>query len=669
IVAVKTVRDKWRTEGSQRFFEKEARAAAGLDHPHIVRIFSFNPGHEPPYYVMQFVEGKPLDEACEGRNVTHVAETVERIAAALAYAHSHGLVHRDIKPSNILVDHEGMPHIADFGLAKRWGDLQELDLTETSRLAGTPSYIPPEIYSGEGQSKPSVDVYALGVTLYQLLTHRLPFTGKDFEELEQNVLEAKPTLPQDIDSSIPEPLQRICLKAMERDPSARYESAQLMAEDLRRFREGREVLARPTRYRDELRGRLHGHVTEIKLWHEQNLIALPEMDRLTRPYQAMLDAESPWTKLSRRFPWETIVVRLGGWLVLMACLLWPAYYWGKLDRLDRVLAVGFPTIVLNFAGWLSRRRGSKVNAQIFLSTGALLLPLFLVVCLSEYEFLQFPQGESYELFGEWAVKQAAEGGTDPPGHLAATNFQLTGAASAFVGYCILLVLVIRARLFAVWTGLGVYFAYTGFLLLGGLRRWVEAETLARVLLCYLPICVSFWILAMSLERRSHSRGAGAFYTFFPVPLAVILTLLAIYGSKDWLSAKMEWDNQTIHFWLIGNGLLYLAVGLRSRHARASFVRLWGWFFILLVPLSLLLPTNILTSAGKGYVIAEIGGKNFTTYELATAFIALAFVVMGTKLDWQVFTVPGLTGVVVFTFRATQWHFRDSLSWPLALAVT
>ena len=386
-VAVKTVRGDADSPAVREFFLREAPAAARLDHPNILRIHRFNPEHTPPFFVMQYVDGRPLDEACAGREYAWIARVLEKIAGAMAYAHSRGVVHRDIKPANILVDRDDEPHVADFGLAGRLGEALPGDVGST---AGTPACIAPEVWqdSGSARATGGMDVYALGVTMYRLLTGRSPFGGRTVEELRESVLRGEAAMPQEIDPDVPEPLQRICLKAMERDPEHRYESAKAMAEDLRRFREGREVFARPTRYQTELRGKLRNHLTDLELWRRQRLIDDRDYDRLVRPARGMLGGPYPWHALSRRFPWETILLRVGGWIVVVASVLWGAVYWEKLSRVERILAEGVPMLAISAVGWGLRAKGSRVNSLILLSIGALLLPLFVSVLLSEMRWLE-----------------------------------------------------------------------------------------------------------------------------------------------------------------------------------------------------------------------------------------------------------------------------------------
>ena len=158
-----------------------------------MRVFSFHPNHAPPYYVMPFVEGRPLREACRGRDAGATAEILEKIANALFYAHGSGIVHRDIKPANILVDHESEPHITDFGLAKNL-DAVVHGPAEGS-LSGTPHFIAPELWADPGAASPNSDLYALGVTMYVLLTDRHPYQGTDLASLRRSIQTDDPPLP------------------------------------------------------------------------------------------------------------------------------------------------------------------------------------------------------------------------------------------------------------------------------------------------------------------------------------------------------------------------------------------------------------------------------------------------------------------------------------------
>ena len=649
MVALKTVNRALETVTGREVFLREARSAARLDHPHIVRILSFEPLHDPPYYVMEYVDGEPIHRACRGKGPQQIATWLEQIARALGYAHARGILHRDIKPDNILVDPQGSPRITDFGLASRWGgERDEGDSAPT--VGGTPQMSPPE---GAGAAAtPAVDIYSLGVTMYRLLTGKYPFRGDTQQELRAEIQAGRPRLLTDLDPDIPEPLQRICLKAMERDPQARYADADQMADDLRRCLDGREVHARPTRYRQELTGRLRHHSTDIRQWQEQNLVSIPDMDRLLRPYYRLLLGSSHWREFSHRFPWEALLLRLGGWLVLVSCFLWPWFYWAELSRAQRLAGVGVPCLLLNAVGLLLLGRDRRLNATIFLSTGALLLPLFVEVLLVEYEWMRWPGGETVEWHGS------------PDNPELPTNVQLTMAAAAFVGYCLLLFRRLRATIFTTWIGVGVYLLAGGGWMILGLKERIHAGEIAPPLLSGLALPAAFYLAARIMARGHPARWAAAFYAFFPVPFVVLLSLLAVRGAMEWFGAELAWDSQGIGHGLIANGVVYGALALMHGHSRHGFVRGWSLFFLLIMPLSILVPLNLLFHQGPAWF--QLGGAPVRPYELAAAAAALTLVAAGIRMGREALTVPGLCGLAVCLFRVTEIHFPSQQAWALSL---
>ncbi len=172
------------------------------------------------------------------RSAAHIGR---QVAAGLAYAHARGIVHRDIKPSNLLLDTQGVVWITDFGLAKASDD----GLTQTGDILGTLRYMAPERFRGEGDGR--ADVYALGLTLYELLTLRSAFDSPDRLQLIERIKAEEPQRPRALDSRIPRDLETIVLKAINKDPRDRYPSADAVAEDLRRFLADEPIRARPTR--------------------------------------------------------------------------------------------------------------------------------------------------------------------------------------------------------------------------------------------------------------------------------------------------------------------------------------------------------------------------------------------------------------------------------------
>jgi WD40 repeat protein len=246
-------------------FRREAEAVARLGHPNVVQIHEVGEQDGVPFLCLEYVEGGSLADRLDGQPqpIGFAAEFVETLARTVHHAHQQGIVHRDLKPANVLLTAgsrqqaggsesllaascvlPATPKITDFGLAKR------LDLdgnSTTQRIAGTPSYMAPEqVQRGKERIGPAVDIYALGVILYELLTGRVPFKGDTAMDTVLQVLNQDPMPPSNLRPALPADLETICLRCLAREPARRYATALAAAEDLRRFLEGRPILARRT---------------------------------------------------------------------------------------------------------------------------------------------------------------------------------------------------------------------------------------------------------------------------------------------------------------------------------------------------------------------------------------------------------------------------------------
>src|ERR1700691_930016 len=239
LVALKTIHTT-ALEGAQseeyrtRFY-REARASGVLAHPGIVPVFDVGDDAGVPFLVMEFVEGRNLaDVIKKGERYTldRVSEIVQQIAEALGYAHRQGVIHRDIKPANILMTSKAVygserPRITDLGIAK----LASSDITTTGQLLGTPSFMPPEQFTGspiDGRA----DLFSLGVILYSLATGEQPFPGETMTAVSYKVVYTDPIPPAKLNPAVPARVEGVILKCLAKSPADRYQTGEELAQDL-----------------------------------------------------------------------------------------------------------------------------------------------------------------------------------------------------------------------------------------------------------------------------------------------------------------------------------------------------------------------------------------------------------------------------------------------------
>ena len=243
IVAIKTIltaalASEQANEFRQRFY-REARAAGALAHPGIVPVFDVGEDDGMPFLVMEFVDGQTLADAMkkgERSSLDRVCEIGQKVAEALGYAHSHGVVHRDIKPANILLTSrqaygEERPKITDFGVAK----LTAGEATTSGQLLGTPAFMPPEQFTGapiDGRT----DLFSLGVILYWMSTGEQPFPGETMTAVSYKIVHTEPVPPGKLNPAIPGPLQAVILKCLAKSPWDRYQTGEELAQALSELR-------------------------------------------------------------------------------------------------------------------------------------------------------------------------------------------------------------------------------------------------------------------------------------------------------------------------------------------------------------------------------------------------------------------------------------------------
>lgn len=231
-VAVKVLRGDLATdEKFVRRFQREALSASSLNHPNIVEMYDVGEDDGDFYIVMEYVEGKNLKQLVKRRtklSIPEVIDIMKQLTDGIAHAHDSFIIHRDIKPQNMLILDNGLVKITDFGIAVA---LNSTQLTQTNSVMGSVHYLPPEQAAGKGATFKS-DIYALGIMMYELVTGRLPFKGENAVEIALKQLKEPIPSVRDDDSTIPQSVENIILKACAKNPKNRYENVREMYNDL-----------------------------------------------------------------------------------------------------------------------------------------------------------------------------------------------------------------------------------------------------------------------------------------------------------------------------------------------------------------------------------------------------------------------------------------------------
>ena len=247
LVALKLLRTgAFATDAELKRFRAEAQAVARLQHPNIVTLHEVGECEGQPFYSMELISGAGLDTLVKLGPLPpdRAASYVRSVADGIHYAHTRGLLHRDLKPANVLLDDYGQPKVTDFGLARSLTGPS--DLSHSGDFVGTLLYASPEQAAGRTKDVGvGSDVWALGATLYELLTGRPPFTGATVADVQRKILNDEPVAPRTLNPAVPRDLETVCLKCLAKEPGHRYREAKELAADLGRFLRREPVRARP----------------------------------------------------------------------------------------------------------------------------------------------------------------------------------------------------------------------------------------------------------------------------------------------------------------------------------------------------------------------------------------------------------------------------------------
>jgi energy-converting hydrogenase Eha subunit E len=644
IVAGKIVRRDRRGAGVPQFLD-EARALALFSDRRIVRIFEFRAG-DPALIVMEHVEGFELGRLGPSLEFGQRARVIAEVCEAVQHAHALGIQHRDLKPSNIMLDAALAPRILDFGLSA--SDPRQ------GHLKGTVRYIAPEQLDTAQRIDERTDVYALGVILYELLTGRPPYDAASEQQVVDAILAARPALPVEIDPRIPEPLQAIALKAMEKDPALRYRTAQDMALDLRRFLDGRPVLARPSLYATTLGSRAAAHLQHIDDWLQLRLIHPHEAERLRLAYGALDARDDDWIVESRSLSYTQITLYLGAFLLVCGSLFYfVANRWYQaVDGIVRpILVLGLPFAGLNLAARHLHRRDHRVVAVAFYLAAVALMPLLLMIVFDETGFLVAPAGAPNQLFSDGSISNR--------------QLQLTTFLACL--WCGALALSTRtmalSTVFATLTlvfGLSVAADF-------GLRSWIEADRWDLLALHLSPLVAIYAGLGAVAERADRGWLSRPLYRGGALLLMVLMELLALDGRMlHYLGVSLQaWQSPTVSnpnlldtvAAMTLNGVLFYAIAAVTRRRGTDLMAAAAGVLFAVSPFAVLQPLAYLVRSGE-YSLR---------YDWIYLAVALAVTLLSERRQRKSFYYAGLlnTGAALYLL-ADHRRWFDWPAWGVSL---
>ncbi|MFM1821957.1 MAG: Serine/threonine-protein kinase PknB [Planctomycetota bacterium] len=642
----------------------EARAMAGLQHRSICRVLEvvLNPpaGTDQvswrPFMVMEWIAGPTLDSAWPQLSIEKRLSSFEQVVEAVASMHAAGIVHRDLKPANILLDRENIPVVVDFGLSARGGD--------GDAPGGTFGWSAPEQFEAHAEVGPSADVFALGVLLYNLLTGVLPFDAPTAREVLRRAREGDVQLPEAIVPDIAPPLQRIALAAIDPDPAQRYADAAAMLADLRRFRAGDTVLARPrqiyTRFSDEV----ERHLSDAERWRKQGLASEQEVRPIIDGLRVLQRPESPWVLDSRRLSASQVSLYLGGWLIILALTVgvWnTADLWREKGASLPWLVPAILAVIVTAIGLRLAAVGEQRPALGFLFTSALAVPTVLWQFMRTVGWLEAPTGERNLI-------AASEVGL-------ANNQQL---ALSITGLALGLVYRFRtpstaftlvATLFALWAVFAVGLRYFDYdtaerLVFGQMSVWM---LIPCAVLLLAGVVFDGWSnrpVRDPLVIAGPRDGGPVLVTALVGLVAMLVTLAVQVPEWYWFGREMQDErgvvlgadpeHRAIAFLMLGAGLFGLSSWFRVRPTslRDWCARALRWF----VPSFVLIPM----------VWLEVEGSRpgWEFWLLLLAIASVGFVAASSILQWRPFLVSGLLGTADLVVRGFYRLERDFEGSPM-----
>ena len=647
-VAIKTLAPRYAGDAGLRArFMDEARAMARLNHPHVARIYSLGSAEEPPHFVMEYLAGAPLTIAAARLDFRGKAELLAKVALATHFLHDQGIVHRDLKPANILVDADLEPKLLDFGLAL---DLSGEENSATLRqVAGTPEYLSPEQAAGRPLDARS-DVFSLGAILYELLTGAPPFRGDTVSDLLRSIREDEPALPRRRAPGVPRDLQNICLKAIEKDPAARYASAREMAGDLHRFLAGEAVLAEPAAYARLIAGKVGQHLRDLEGWRHDQIVSEAEYDGIRKRYERLIEREDAWIMEARRLTLPQVTLYLGAWVLAVGATFLTLFSYPALAGAPAIAAAWAAAIPSAWLGIRNWNRGNSRVAIAFLLAFCLVAPIAALATTQEVRiFTSVTRGQlRLELFHRLEFAKQA------------TNAQLWWALLAALPVCWWLRRFTRAPVFSL-----MFATYAALLCLASLLRmgmldWFDHDP-GRFYFHLLPCALLFLIAGFTFERTRRPDDSRYFY-----PFAVAFTWAALSGVAafhepyaKWLNSAAPWTRGQVEYLFIVNAAIYFALDRLCRLQSSPQLRTVGHAFRFVIPGHVMTSLLLLGMDAQSRAEARV-------FEWLLPAVACVFVFASIPRQMKNFFASGLLFFAIGVYRLQQQVFPGRAFWPIML---
>ncbi len=641
IVAVKLV--KRLTPRQSEGILAEVRFLAALNDPAIPVVFAVDTSRSA--IITEYVEGFELLKVTPTLAFRQLAQIVLSLAKALGNAHEKGILHRDIKPGNIKLDTSLRPKLLDFGLA------QYLD--EPPHGWGTPAYAAPEQFVSGSQVDQRSDLYALGAVFYEMLCGTQPFGARDREALVTAIGQDPPELPKARRPEVPTGLQAIVLKCLEKDPNDRYPSASELEQDLNRYLDGREVMARPTYYTSGLEPKVCAHLDDIRSWQASGLIFEHEERELARTYQKLRKPLEDWIPHSRLLSFDQIVLYLGVVVLFFGsvCLFY-AHHFLKITGgwLYPALMFGASCLVLGRVAF--RLRDARAVSIAYDMAAIMVLPLLILTLFREWGWFSIMQGESLRLF--------------PSGIFTNAQVQVT-AILVFAMSCWRAWSTRTLALSSLAVAWGCLLHLT-LLLNRGWVNWIFEEAYHRVALDLVPLWAVLAVNGRIQEQRNRLYLAKPSYLTASIFLVIILELMALNGKilafaglSSAVPAGAPEAFDSVFFdtmvTLVLNGVFIHMVARFLAHAASPLLRTQSSWLYRLTPFLVLEPLAIL-------VARDLYG-DFYHWLYLTASLAVLW--LSGILQRKSFYYAGLGNTVLALYYITQHYlWLEQRFWPFTL---